>query len=51
MRQQTGVIAQQCCGETGTDWLIIMREVSDAAAIEAMRLFFKLTAREAEVLY
>ena len=33
------------------DWLIIMREVSDAAAIEAMRLFFKLTAREAEVLY
>ena len=51
LRQQTGVIAQQCCGETGTDWLIIMREVSDAAAIEAMRLFFKLTAREAEVLY
>ena len=35
----------------GADWLIIMREVSDAAAIEAMRLFFKLTAREAEVLY
>jgi CheY-like chemotaxis protein/DNA-binding CsgD family transcriptional regulator len=35
----------------GTDWLIIMREVSDAAAIEAMSLFFKLTAREAEVLY
>ena len=35
----------------GADWLIIMREVSDAAAIEAMSLFFKLTAREAEVLY
>ena len=35
----------------GGDWLIIMREVSDAAAIEAMSLFFKLTAREAEVLY
>ena len=35
----------------GADWLIIMREVSDAAAIEAMRLFFKLTGREAEVLY
>jgi DNA-binding response OmpR family regulator/DNA-binding CsgD family transcriptional regulator len=44
LHQQTGD------GE-GTDWLIIMREVSDAAAIEAMRLFFKLTAREAEVLY
>jgi DNA-binding response OmpR family regulator/DNA-binding CsgD family transcriptional regulator len=33
------------------DWLIIMREVSDAAIIEAMSLSFKLTAREAEVLY
>ena len=44
LHQQTGD------GE-GADWLIIMREVSDAAAIEAMRLFFKLTAREAEVLY
>jgi DNA-binding CsgD family transcriptional regulator len=28
-----------------------MREVSDAAVIEAMSLAFKLTAREAEVLY
>ena len=28
-----------------------MREVSDAAVIEAMSLSFKLTAREAEVLY
>jgi DNA-binding response OmpR family regulator/DNA-binding CsgD family transcriptional regulator len=33
------------------DWLIVMREVSDAAVIEAMSLAFKLTAREAEVLY
>lgn len=33
------------------DWLIVMREVSDAAVIEAMRLAFQLTAREAEVLY
>ena len=33
------------------DWLLILREVSDAAAIEAMRLALKLTAREAEVLY
>ena len=28
-----------------------MREVSDDAVIEAMSLSFKLTAREAEVLY
>jgi DNA-binding CsgD family transcriptional regulator len=28
-----------------------MREVSDAAVIEAMSLSFKLTAREAEVMY
>jgi DNA-binding CsgD family transcriptional regulator/CheY-like chemotaxis protein len=33
------------------DWLIVMRETSDTAVIEAMSLSFKLTAREAEVLY
>jgi DNA-binding response OmpR family regulator/DNA-binding CsgD family transcriptional regulator len=33
------------------DWLIVMREVSDQQVIEAMSLSFKLTAREAEVLY
>ncbi|MBE7942252.1 MULTISPECIES: response regulator transcription factor [Ramlibacter] len=33
------------------DWLIVMREASDGAVIEAMSLSFKLTAREAEVLY
>ncbi|MES2784095.1 MAG: response regulator transcription factor [Pseudomonadota bacterium] len=33
------------------DWLIVMREVSDTAVIEAMSLYFKLTHREAEVLY
>jgi len=33
------------------DWLIVMQEVSDDAVIEAMSLSFKLTAREAEVLY
>lgn len=33
------------------DWLIVMREESDAAVIEAMSLCFRLTAREAEVLY
>ena len=37
--------------EGGGDWLIIMQEVSDASVIEAMALSFKLTPREAEVLY
>ena len=37
--------------ESGGDWLIIMREVSDESVVEAMSLSFKLTAREAEVLY
>ena len=35
----------------GGDWLIVMREVSDAKIIESMSLAFKLTTREAEVLY
>jgi len=33
------------------DWLIVMREASDAAVIEAIGLSFKLTAKEAQVLY
>jgi len=33
------------------DWLIVMREVSDAAAVEAVMQTFRLTLREAEVLY
>ncbi len=37
--------------EAGGDWLIIMREVSDESVVEAMSLSFKLTTREAEVLY
>lgn len=38
--------------QTGDDdWLIVMREVSDAMIIESMSLAFKLTQREAEVLY
>lgn len=45
VHQQTGH------DENGDDWLIIMREVSDTAVIEAMSLSLKLTAREAEVLY
>jgi len=45
LHQQTGD------SEGGGDWLIVMREVSDAAVIEAIGLGFRLTAREAEVLY
>jgi DNA-binding response OmpR family regulator/DNA-binding CsgD family transcriptional regulator len=45
LHQQTGD------SEGGGDWLIVMRETSDTAVIEAMSLSFKLTAREAEVLY
>jgi CheY-like chemotaxis protein/DNA-binding CsgD family transcriptional regulator len=37
--------------DAGGDWLIVMREVSDSAVIEAMSLALKLTAKEAEVLY
>ena len=33
------------------DWLVVMREVSDTAIVEAMMAAFKLTLREAEVLY
>jgi CheY-like chemotaxis protein/DNA-binding CsgD family transcriptional regulator len=33
------------------DWLIVMREVSDTAVVEAMMQSFRLTLREAEVLY
>jgi DNA-binding NarL/FixJ family response regulator len=32
-------------------WLVVLREASDAAVIEAMSLAFRLTARESEVLY
>jgi len=38
-------------GEGGGDWLIIMQEVSDDSVIEAIALSFKLTPKEAEVLY
>jgi CheY-like chemotaxis protein/DNA-binding CsgD family transcriptional regulator len=38
--------------QTGDDdWLIVMREESDTAVIGSMSLAFRLTAREAEVLY
>ena len=48
LHQQTG--DSDATAEDG-DWLIVMREVSDTAVIEAMSLSFKLTAKEAEVLY
>jgi DNA-binding response OmpR family regulator/DNA-binding CsgD family transcriptional regulator len=40
-------------GESGGDdeWLLVMSESSDASTIEALGLAFRLTAREAEVLY
>jgi CheY-like chemotaxis protein/DNA-binding CsgD family transcriptional regulator len=48
LHQQTG----DGSGENGgSDWLIVMREISDDAVVEAMSLSFRLTAREAEVLY
>jgi DNA-binding CsgD family transcriptional regulator len=37
--------------EGGGDWLLIMQEVSDESVIGAMALSFKLTPKEAEVLY
>ncbi|TXT39360.1 MAG: two component LuxR family transcriptional regulator [Comamonadaceae bacterium] len=37
--------------EGGGDWLIIMQEVSESSVIEAIALSFKLTPKEAEVLY
>ena len=33
------------------DWLVVLREVSDAATVEATMLDFGLTLRESEVLY
>ncbi|MEJ8815191.1 response regulator transcription factor [Variovorax ureilyticus] len=45
LHQQTGH------DDGGDEWLIIMREVSGTAVIEAMSLSLKLTLREAEVLY
>ncbi|MDA7416466.1 response regulator transcription factor [Xenophilus arseniciresistens] len=56
VHQQTGDDDDDGAGQgdaqgVSGDWLLILREVSDGAAIEAMRLALKLTAREAEVLY
>ena len=45
LHQQTGD------SEGGGDWLIIMQEASDESVIEVMALSFKLTRKQAEVLY
>ena len=47
--RRLGIRLHQQTGDD--DWLIVMREVSDAAVIESMGLAFTLTPREAEVLY
>ncbi|KQV95852.1 response regulator transcription factor [Rhizobacter sp. Root1221] len=36
---------------TDDDWLVVMREVSDAAVVQALLQAFRLTMKEAEVLY
>jgi DNA-binding NarL/FixJ family response regulator len=48
LHQQTG---DQDASDTDDDWLIVMREVSDHAVMQAMAAAFTLTAKEAEVLY
>ena len=48
LHQQTG---DGQADDGAGDWLIVMREISEDAIVEAMSLSFKLTAREAEVLY
>ena len=51
-RRLTLRLHQQTEGsDSGNDWLIVMREISDDAVVAAIALSFKLTGREAEVLY
>ena len=50
-RRLTFRLHQKIGDSEGGDWLIIMREGSDENVIEAIALSFKLTPREAEVLY
>ena len=51
-RRLTLRLHQQTEGsDNGNDWLIVMREISNDAVVEAIALSFKLTARESEVLY
>ena len=42
---------QDAQGDSAGDWMIVMREVSDQAALEVLTVAFKLTPREADVLY
>jgi DNA-binding NarL/FixJ family response regulator len=54
LHQQTGDHASDGVQEDlldADDWLIVMRELSDHAVMQAMSAAFMLTAREAEVLY
>ena len=52
LHQQTGDGEGDDAAAGGAgDWLIVMREISEDAVVGAMSLSFKLTAREAEVLY
>ena len=55
LHQQTGDNESASPTDSGEwaddDWLIVMREVSDQAVMQAMRDIFALTLREAEVLY
>ena len=52
LHQQTGDGEGDDASAGGAgDWLIVMREISEDAVVGAMSLSFKLTAREAEVLY
>ena len=50
-RRLTFRLHQRTGDDEGDDWLIVMREISEDTVVEAMSLSFKLTAREAEVLY
>ncbi len=47
--RQLVLTLQQQTGDE--DWLVVMREVSDAAVVQALVGTFRLTLREAEVLY
>ena len=56
LHQQTGDNSQDATQAQddlldADDWLIVMREISDHAVMQAMSAAFTLTAREAEVLY
>jgi DNA-binding NarL/FixJ family response regulator len=44
-------IGQQSEHEGESEWMVVLREESDAAILEGLTLSFKLTQREAEVLY